>query len=212
MDRAMELKFLNAGTRSGKGRPPCSGVLLALILILLPSLAPADIFRCVSDDGVVRYSDNPCGDDAVPAFDEYKPSVDDAAGRDIIKPLSDRSRLDDIEQDLKAHAIQLGIAIVPNQKLNHVFKDKAGDPGRNEVLDWLFTLFFGPEAYDRQWRIEIFYRGRMEGAAVVWLRTIRIQMDGAPMDPSTMQGLKAFRKIKSGEWAYQRQDNGEQVN
>ena len=52
----------------------------------------------------------------------------------------------------------------------------------------------------------------MEGAAAVWLRTIRIQKDGAPMDPSTMQGLKAFRKIKSGEWAYQRQDNGEPVN
>jgi hypothetical protein len=208
----MGVELLSVGIRTGKG-PPCRfGVLWVLVLMLLPSLAMADIFRCVSDDGGVRFSDAPCGDNAAVAFGEYKLSVDDAAGRDILKPLSDRSRLQDIERDMEAHAKLLGSSMVPNQMLNYVFKDKAGDPGRGEVLDWLFTLFFGPEDYNREWRVDIFYRGKLEGAASVWLRTIRIQKDGAPIDPATMQGLKAFRKIKTGEWTYQRREKGEQEN
>ena len=204
-----ELEFLRFRSRSWKVHLFRLGAIGLLVLILRPSLSPADIYRCVNDQGIAQYSDEPCGDNAVAAFDEYKMSVDDAAGRDIIRPTSDRSRLDFIDSDIRAHAELIGKAILPHQKLNRVSKHTAGYFGRDEVLDWLYSLYFGPAEYDREWEIEIFYRGSTE-KKTVWLRTIRILKDGAPFEPSTMLGFKALAKVKTGEWARPQKGNGGQ--
>jgi hypothetical protein len=177
--------------------------LLAFILLIKPSFA--DIFKCVSDDGVVTFSDEPCGKNAEITFQKYTMSVDDAINLGPIKTFTDRTYVRGIRPDLEAHAKIIGSCILPNAKRNYLFVDRAGGQYYNPKIDWKISLFFGPQGYEREWNIDLFYKGRKEKNITVWLNSITVTKDGRPFNPPSMHNVKKLKKVGTGKWVVQRQ-------
>ncbi len=184
--------------------------LTLLALMLLPSFSFANIYRCGSDSGVVTYSDVPCGNNAVVAFEKHVVGVEEAARRNVIQPNTNRGRYDDLEKDILAHAQEVGSCIFPDKKLNSFSIVKGGKP--DNVIEWNISERFGSEEYKSEWDIKISYQGKLitdkfyksRTIKTIRLKTIKVSKNGQSFDPISMSNLKAFRKIRNGEWIYQR--------
>lgn len=175
-----------------------------LILILLSSLSYADIYKCTSDSGVVTYSDEPCGKNAVHAFDEYVMSIDDAASRDIITPSTDRSYKYDIISAMIPHAKRIAYCIFPDKEFLGVILSKTSWYASKNDLCYSVNMGFGSKDPDSGRVIKVFYEGRMIDGPIVRLAAIKIYKGHKPCEPISMNNLKTFRKIKEGEWEYQK--------
>ncbi len=196
--------------------PPCklysraSAIYGIAALVLIPSivLSPvqlwADIYRCVSDDGVVTYSDHPCGRDAKVIYRKYEMSVDDAARRDIIKPGTDRSDMWAVEKDIKDHACQIARIIVPDQRLHYIYIKRDGKVEDEIPVDWRVTVPWGPEEDILNSSIEFYYRGKKNGRLNVWLHSLQTLSDRRPYDPLAMKDVRQFKKAGLGQWEYRR--------
>ena len=84
--------------------------------ILIPTIAFTDVYKCVSEDGVVTYSDQPCGEQADVFIRNSDLSVDDAIGN--ASPYTHPVTLArDIRSDVMLHARKVGRSIFPNEFL-----------------------------------------------------------------------------------------------
>ncbi len=181
-----------------------------LALMLLPSFSSANIYRCVSDSGVVTYSDVPCGKNAVVAFKKNVVSVEEAAGRNVIRSNTDRAVVKDVLKDVIHHAKQVGSCILPEKKcISNTVSYPVTTYSSN--ADWAINLFCGYEGH-YAWQIDISYEMRIENPhsrrmrtiKAARLKTVKISRDHKPFDPDSMENLKAFRKIQNGIWQYQK--------
>lgn len=175
--------------------------LLALML-LSPSFSFSDVYRCVSDTGIVTYSDTPCGKNAVVAFEEHKMGVEDAARRSIIMPATNRTDKDEIINSLVVHAEKIGSCIFPDKELKGSFLSKTGPSYSKNDLSHSVVMNFRSEDSKTDHVIKVFYEGRMADGPTVKLKTIKVYKNYKPFNPISMKDLKAFRKIDSGVWEY----------
>jgi hypothetical protein len=177
--------------------------LMVIMLMIGPSLA--DIYKCVSDDGVVTFSDEPCGQNAEVAFEKYIIRVDDAIGLDIIGPFTNRAYMQSIRPDIESHAKKIGSCILPRANPTLLFVDRAGGRHYNKDINWKISLFYGPQDYEREWNINVYYKGKKEKEISLWLNAITITKDGRPFTPSTMHHVKKLKRIGTGEWEIRHQ-------
>lgn len=181
-----------------------------LILLLLPSFSLANIYRCVSDSGVVTYSDEPCGNNAVVAFEAHKMGVEGAAGKDVIRPNTNRASYEELEKDIIDHAKRIGTCILPDKKINGYSIVKGSKT--YDVIDWTVSEEFGSDNNKGQWQITITYQGkiitdkhrRSRTMNTIKLKTIMVSKGGQPSDPPSMDNLRTFRKTHKGNWQYLR--------
>lgn len=177
---------------------------LTLVIVLLPVSLFADIYRCVSDNGTVTYSDQPCGKNAEIFHPEYEMSVDDAARRDILKPATDHASIWYVEKDIKDHARHIADVIIPNQQFHDIYITRKGRERDEIPIDWQVTISCGPEADALYSQIKFYYRGKKKSIFSVWLESLKVFSDRQPYDPPAMKDVRRFKKISAGEWKYLR--------
>jgi hypothetical protein len=186
--------------------------------MLMVTTTFADIYKCLSDDGVAIFSDAPCGNDAALIYDQPQTGVDEALGVEInpfVKPYTSETYGDYITNQSK----RIGRVILPDQwfnfsKLIRVYgpapRDSYSFPKPEPVYGttpgWVVFLFYGPESKRKKWSIEFRYvsqvRKDINGIAksVVLLKSISIKKDELPFTPSSMRDVKKFEKTDTGEW------------
>ena len=173
-----------------------------LILILLPaSTASADIYKCVSDNGAVKFSDTPCATDAEVAFETEELNFDDVIGNASPYPNSPVpvSRFD--IKDIVPHSKKIGQCIITGEYNNATHLRQAIGRKTNK---WHVDLYFGPENEKLRFTVRMTYRviHRIDNTVSVWLNTIRVKRYRKLYDPPSMDNVKTFKKMSVGLWEH----------
>ena len=185
--------------------------LLGMMLITITAFA--DIYKCVSDDGVVTFSDVPCGKNAKFAFRDSNSAgsgtIDDFIG--VVHPGPYNKNfysVDSLSSDLKPQAINLGRRIFPNEQFSWIDarsqiygQDKSGAAAAFIP----FTLFFGSKDKETNYSAVITYgfkteKGSSKEKVVLWLQAIETQKNSKDFDPLSMRDVKKLKKISTGRW------------
>jgi len=174
-------------------------ILLSLIVFfMLASVVSADIYKCVSNDGVTTYSDEPCGENSKKVFDTVEQTFDDIIGNG--SPYDDQP-VDSkkvFREDIIEHAKKIWRFIMPN-KHSYLKKCETFD-GRQGIAIHDIDLTDSKKIYNVAMRYCCYYQGN--GKDFVFLGAINIKKDGKPFDPSTMVNIKKYRKASIGVWEY----------
>jgi hypothetical protein len=187
-------------------------------MILISTTAFADVYRCVSDDGVIKFSDEPCGKDAELIHDQPQTSLDEALSAEIepfLRPYTSETYGKYITNQSK----RIGRCILPDQwfnssKLIRVYGPSPRDsysfpkpkPIYGTTPGWVIFLYYGPESNPKKWSIEFRYistiRKDINGIlkSFVLLKSISIKKDEIPFTPISMRDVKKFEKKGTGEW------------
>lgn len=170
---------------------------VAGLILLIPVLnSSADIYKCVSEDGVLTFSDEPCDSKAEVAFKTEEYDFDKAIGNGSPYPEQPVPPSKIWREDFKAHAKKIGKTILPYEYNNSVV-DKTSPlmPG------WYIDLYFGSETNKKNYEISLHYgRNPSNKGVYVWLHSIVIKKDGKPYDPPSMVNVKTYKKMGSGRW------------
>lgn len=169
------------------------GAILILALLVIPAGPFADIFKCVSDDGVVKFSDRPCGKDNNVLG--ARQSLDDliALALPLRQPLPDPDR---ITGDLLAHSQAIGALMCPRLPLYHPYVQVEDE--RHSA--WEVRLIYTDDGLPA-WDIKIKYRKetKIDGYQL-WLTSITVFRWNKPFSPPAMEQMTALKKIGPGEW------------
>ena len=178
-------------------------VFYVLAMMIMAITAFADIYKCVSDDGVVKYSDEPCGKqtEVILRTSNSKGSLDDAMG---VAPFSGRiGSRKDIINELRLQAINLVKLILPEEEYKGVKAQSFfGSPG-----GVTFSALLGsPKKKKVMWDVSITYSietGADKGGDYdinIRLKSITILKDGNPFSPASMNAVKRLNEISEGRW------------
>ena len=175
--------------------------LLAMLLVAEPSFA--NIYKCVSDDGVVTFSDQPCSTKAE-VFINTPPAV---SIDDVINQASPFAELyvesNTIDEALVAHAKKIGKSILPDEIYNS-YMMRGGNRRARRYPQWEVSLKYGPPGKESKWRIRLEYRVKpKDDIPRIWLKTIYIYLWGSYYDPPSMHNVKKMNRIKTGKWQVQ---------
>jgi hypothetical protein len=181
-------------------------ILLFIVLLIHPA-AYADIYKCTDDNGVVKFSDRPCGDNAKIIFEGAAEGLSQPAEKDTNSSLSsvmiDGSLTkEQVYEKLKAHSRSLGAQI---------FKDEsfAGCIERPRVMSNVtfyneVTCFWGSRRLknSENYTMTIEYsRGvKADGQLVFRPKQITFYYKNHPHDPESMKTIKNFRREFHGTW------------
>lgn len=192
-------------------------------MMLMGTSAVADIYKCVSDDGVISFSDRPCGNDAEIIIKQSLPSVDDAVGVEIepyLKPYTSKTYGEYITNQAKriSRSILPGQWFIaselirvygPSPRGSHSFPKPK--PIYGTTPGWVIILFYGPESNVKKWELKFQFvslvRKDIDGIArsVVFLKSISIKNNGEPFTPPTMHHVKNLKRIGTGKWEVRHQ-------
>jgi hypothetical protein len=130
-------------------------MVLSLVGVLLwAGMAGANVYRCVSDDGTVRFSDQPCADDAELFIKEEGCDIDDRIRRAY--PFKDLSlKSDDISDRLSAHARKLASCILPSK--NYKSYNVSESHFRDKYHDWNVTVEYKDSDGKGKWSLIFYY-------------------------------------------------------
>lgn len=168
-------------------------ILVVLGVVLLPATVSADLYRCVSKEGVPIYSDQPCGGNAKTIAHSMR--VDDwiALSRPYRQPRHDPNR---ISKDLRSHSKKIGDHIIPGGR----YVSRSTGVGNDRRMVWIVELKYKTEEH-HPWRIVITYTKKPEGSEYrLWLTSISVFKWGAPCTPPTMQQVTLLRQTGTGMW------------
>jgi hypothetical protein len=177
-----------AGELNHRGR-----VFLIIALLVFPAGSSADIYKCVTDNGAVKFSDQPCGKE----HEVIGPSqsLDDliALALPYRQPLADSNR---ITNDLLAHSKRIGTLMCPGLPLVrrgvHV-----KDEHRSE---WDVNLEYADDGLPL-WHIKFDYQKKTKiGGYEIWLKSITVFRWHKPFSPPPMERVTALKKVGPGEW------------
>lgn len=170
---------------------------VVILIACLGSTAAADIYKCV-EDGVVKFSDEPCSNKAEIAFETEDLDFDAAVG--IGSPYPNLpipvSRFD--TEDMMTHAKRIGRCIITGEHNNHARFERY--PYRGEITYRVY-LYFGPASDDWRYTIKMTYEDiRRDKDRYVWLDSIEVREHSKPHDPQSMNNIKTFKKMGVGLW------------
>ncbi|MBU2451757.1 MAG: DUF4124 domain-containing protein, partial [Proteobacteria bacterium] len=102
----------------------------------------ADIYKCVSDDGVATFSDTPCSNKPELFLNIKNLSIDDAI--DLANPLTEFD-VDSktIDEDLLSHAKKLGKSILPDEQYTSYIMDGGGRGSVYRYPEWNISVLYG---------------------------------------------------------------------
>jgi hypothetical protein len=173
-------------------------VCLVILTMLLGSTAFADIYKCVSDNGVVKFSDAPCSKKAEVAFKTGARNFDAVIGNASPYPELPipKSRFD--IEDIVAHAKRIGGCIITGEYNNKVIRRLVPKPAH---IEYYVELHFGPESEKKRFEIHMLYRRDITyDGMYVWLNSFDIYKNGKPYDSPAMAGVETFKKMGVGRW------------
>lgn len=162
-------------------------------LVLGPAPLWADIYKCVSRDGIVRYSDQPCGEDA--SVITHTASVDDliAMSRPYRRPFQDPNG---ISKDLRSHSKLIGDHIIPGGRYLH----RDVGVGHKHRTVWTVTMAYKTVEH-RPWRIRLTYhREKQSNGDLFWLTSISVFKWGKPATPPAMRRITRLHNTGPGAW------------
>lgn len=175
-------------------------LMFMLAIIFIPACTFADIYKCVSDDGIVKFSDQPCGENSEKMV--KTPSIDEliAQARPYKQPFADPDR---ITSDLIACSRKIADGILPDQHY-HYNNTHEGDAGTRFTI----SLMYVPEGFKssspnkfRIYEVMMTYKKRIKDSGYeLWLVSIAIKLGRSPISPKTMEEAKSLKKIGAGEW------------
>jgi hypothetical protein len=166
--------------------------------MMITAIASADVYKCVSDDGVVTFSDQPCGEEAALVFQDTNLSVDEAIGNasPYTQPVPYSG---DIDKDVLLHARKIGRSILPNENLESydISKENMGI-----YYTWKVFLSYVTPHKEHLWsRIELDYRGEPKGKGVfVQLKFISIKRADWFTPLPTLKNVKKLKKHAHYGW------------
>jgi hypothetical protein len=171
---------------------------LMILVVLLGATAYADIYKCVSEDGVVKFSDEPCSKKAEVAFKTGAQNFDAVIGNASPYPKLPipLSRFD--TDDVVAHAKKIGGSIITGEYNNNVVRRISPNP---VTFEYYVELHFGPESEKRRFEIHMLYRRDVRyNGTYVWLNSFQVYKKRKPYDPPAMAGVETFKKMGVGRW------------
>ncbi len=170
------------------------GCLVSLLLLI--AQAHGNIYKCVSEDGVVKYSDVPCSDEATVAFESANRPFDEVIGNASPYPKEPVPTYEMDDQKMEQHARKIGQTIIAGEKIHSTKRIRAiMTPG------WNYSLEIGGGKDEKTYGVILEYRiNQTPDGAYVWLDTIKVKKHGKPFDPPTMANIQKFRKTATGEW------------
>lgn len=175
-------------------------LLIMLVMLSSPACSDADLYKCISDDGIVKYSDQPCGK----KFETItsSPTIDQliASALPLQQPISDP---DLIVGDLVACSKGISASILPKalfQYSNVNVNDKCSR--------YTIVLVYASEAYlaynpgrSRMYDIEIkFDKRKGDRHYELWLESISIKQDRRHFSPLAMEQVSNLKKLGPGRW------------
>ncbi len=195
-------------------------VALLLAILLCSAIdGSADIYRCPSEDGSIRFSDHPCAPDAQLVVRELLPSVDEAVSVKIHHS-SRNPTLDPYKTYLLNETKRISRSILPDKFFNGaevirvVHRDPSSipkvfdrpEPRYGNTPGWVVRLHYGLANKPRVWELQYQFKHDVTTdisgiwKTVVRLHTIKIRRNGAPFTPDTMRTSTKMKPTQPGEW------------
>ena len=162
-----------------------------VMLMTMTAIASAEIYKCVNEDGVVKFSDQPCGRQAEVVIAKTNLSVDEAIGNGgpYPEPVKDSAVMN---QDIMVHAKTVGASIFPDMYLE---SNDIGEDLKGQTRTWkVFLVYLDSKNYYNNTKVELNYSGERVGERIfVRLHYMRLaQFRWA--EPLTT--LKKAKKVK----------------
>jgi hypothetical protein len=177
-------------------------ICFAILVVLLGSTASADIYKCVSEDGIVKFSDEPCSKKAEVAFKTDGQNFDAVIGNASPYPKLPVPESQFDTEKIVAHAKKIGRCIITGEYNNEVLHHPYPNPARSE---YYVELHFGPKSDKKRFEVHMIYRTEYQYKGMyMWLDKIFISKKGKSYDPPSMADVQTFKKMGVGKWEIQR--------
>ncbi len=175
-----------------------STMLFLLVFLFLTPIVSADIYKCISDNGVAIFSDEPCGDNSKRIFNTVNQTFDDVIGNGSPYDEQPVDSKKVFKEDFVEHAKKIWRFIMPNTH-SYMTKCEAFDGGQG-IETYRIDLTDSKKKFNVSMAYCCYYQG--DGKHFVFLSSINIIKDKKPFDPSTMVNIKNYRKAGIGVWVY----------
>jgi hypothetical protein len=169
--------------------------LICCLLFILPCISSsyAEVYKCTDKNGIVKFSDRPCGKNSKVLFSTergIKDIEDSLINFSVEVPVGDLSKMNGIRAyEIKKHALYMGSLIFPDLRL---ISDKTMAPLDGAVLN------YGSFATSDVYTMEINYDFDLENTLKV--RNILFQKNSVRSDIKKMAGAKRLCRIGVGCW------------
>ena len=170
-------------------------------LVVFVTIAPgasAEIYKCVNDDGVVKFSDQPCGRQAEVFISKTDLSVDEAVGNGgpYPEPVKNSAVMN---QDIMVHAKTVGASIFPGMDPK---SDDMGEEITDRTRSWrVFLAYRDPKIDYKYANVELNYTGEKVGDRIfVRLHYIRISRFDWMVPLPTLKKTKKLKRDSCDGW------------
>lgn len=162
----------------------------------------ADIYKCVSEDGTVKFSDEPCSNNAQVAFEtEDSKTFDEIIGQGY--PYPDMPLAPELitTGGIVAHAKKIAACIIPNEYIYAIEPRRSFKPGSGPTYSWDVDLYLGPEDTKKYLiRLDYIDFPVKHKGMYVYLRKIEIFKEGHFFDPPSLSNVRKFKRVEKGRW------------
>ena len=167
-------------------------------IAFLTGMAWANVYRCVSHDGTVRFSDQPCAGDAELFIEEKVCNIDDSIRR--ANPFPDLSfNTAGVNDRLVEHAKRLGKCILPDEPYVSYSVNERRLPGR--YPSWEIDVNYGTKDGRNKWSVTFKYDVRPKNRIFrIWMHTIYVRLTGRHHDPPSLKTVASLTRLSRGQY------------
>lgn len=169
-----------------------------LSIMLLTGMAWADVYRCVSDDGTVRFSDRPCSGDPELFIKEEGCHIDDSIRR--AKPFTDLTvQSENFNDRLVSHARKLGKCILPDE--TYVSYRVSEDRFRDQYHTWVVRVNYENKGRKNKWRLTFTYDLQSKnGTKRICMSAIIVQLNRSFHDLPSLENIASLNQLSTGKY------------
>ena len=170
-----------------------------LIAIIAPATAMGNVYRCVMDDGTVRFSDVPCVGDSDLFIKEERLSIDEVIA--LASPFPDLTIYSSsIDNELVSHAKKLGEILIPDDAyVSYEMRGREQSSGR--YPSWEVIVNFGQKDNRPKWSITVNYDVRQKNDILrIWMHTIYVRLTGTLIDAPSIRSAESLKRLKAGKY------------
>lgn len=174
---------------------------IAFICLVTPQ-ALADVYKCILEDGAVKFSDEPCSNDAQVEFETDSSKTFDELIGDGGYPYPEMPLAPNLikTEDIVEHAKKIASRILPGEYINSA-KPMFHDTSHRLSFNSKVIVYFGPEDTDtNRILMEYHHRHAKDEGYYVFLRRITIIKERRFFDPPSLSNVRTFTRRKKGIW------------
>lgn len=157
-----------------------------------------EIYKCKSEDGVITFSDRPCGKSAEVIQENKNLTVDQAIGNG--RPYEQPMAYDRImHSDIISHARKIGKSLVPEEQFD---SQKMEVSKKGEYYAWTVYLnYFLPEKTYMKSAFQLIYKGKLENNQIlVQLDYLKIKRTDWYTRLPTLKGVEKLKMHAHYGW------------